>query len=203
MKKIFLLGISLFVYSISFCQSQISDFVKCQNRSTGYTSYFDLNEKDDEVLDGRNTSDFSISYHNSKYDAENKANPITQTIELEYSQGQQTIFYRLEHNNNSSLKIGSFNLRIIRTEVRMDEDFYCGNSEGYHQFKLADLDYGMLNFQYPLNDQDPAIHEVSYYLTKDDAENQVNPLDKSSWTNTIPDEQMIYVRVQRTDEYPC
>ena len=204
MNKIFLLAISLFVFSVSFCQSPVSDFVKCQNRDTGYTSYFDLNEKNDEILNGRSPSDFTISYHYSQAEATTGTNPVTQIIELQYSQGQQTIFYRLEDNNNTtSVEIESFNLRIIRTEVRMDEDFYCGNSEGYYQFQLANLDDGMLNHQYPPNDQDPAIHEVSYYLTEDDAENQVNPLDKNSWTNTIPDEQTLYVRVQRTDEYAC
>ncbi len=202
LKRIFIVALSLLIYSFTFSQNQVSDWVICDDhRDVAMT--FNLNEKNDEILDGRNASNFTISYYETQSDAETRSNAITQEVPVSPS-NDKTIFYRLEDNNNtSSFEIGSFNLKVIRTEVRMDEDFYCGNSEGYHQFKLADLDYGMLNFQHPLNDQDPAIHEVSYYLTEDDAENQVNPLDKDNWTNTIPDQQTIFVRVQRTDEYSC
>lgn len=165
--------------------------------------FFDLSEQNDEILNGRSVSDFSISYHYSRSDAEAKSNEITQSIEVQY-QNDKTIFYRLEDNSNSSLfEIDSFDLKIIRTEVMSDEKEFCGNSEGFTQFKLGDLDDRMLNFQDPNNSQDPAIHTVSYYLTEDDAENQVNPLDRDQWTNIVPDFQKIYVRVQRNDEYPC
>ena len=203
MKRILIVSLSLLLYSITSAQNRVSDFVLCQDRDRGFNMSFDLSQKNDEILNGRDASNFSISYHNSRSDAETISNEITQSVDVQYMQDRK-IFYQLKNNSDStSIEIGSFHLKIIRTQVMSDEKEFCGNTEGFNQFKLGDLDDRMLNFQDPNNSQDPAIHIVTYYLTEDDAENQVNPLDKDQWTNIDPDFQRIYVRVQRNDEFTC
>ncbi|MUP46200.1 T9SS type B sorting domain-containing protein [Gramella sp. BOM4] len=191
--------------SENFCsltEEVIDDWVKCDDHSNAAIQFL-LTEKDNEILDGRNASDYTISYYYSQNEAASETGGITDEIPVQ-PRNDISIYYRLESNNDPTcFIIGDFDLKVIRTEVRMDELEFCGNSEGFHQFKLSDLDDGMLNHQFPPNDQDAAIHEVSYYLTEADAENQVNELDKDQWTNTVPDYQTIYVRVQRTDEFSC
>ncbi|TRO65237.1 T9SS type B sorting domain-containing protein [Christiangramia sabulilitoris] len=202
MKKIALISIIWLIQSITYSQNHDSDWIICHDHRNGSMT-FDLQEKNDEILGNRNPSDFSISFYQTEYEARIKASPITEPVPVA-PESDKTIFYRLEEvNDPDAYELGSYLLKVIRTEVRKDEGFYCGNAEGYYQFKLADLDDGMLNHQDPNNGQDPSIHEVTYYLTEDDAENQVNRLDKTNWTNTIPGFQTIYVRVQRTDDYPC
>jgi gliding motility-associated-like protein len=180
----------------------LENWTKCHDHREGRMP-FDLKERNADILNGRDAAEYNITYHYSEAEATSNSNPINSEVLLDGNTGM-TIYYRLESKkDSSSFTVDSFTINVILTRMKMDELEFCGNSEGYIQLKLADLDDGMLNHQDPSNSQDPSNHSVAYYLTEADAENQVNPIDKNQWTNTVPDFQEIFVRVQRTDEYAC
>jgi len=88
----------------------ISDLIICDEIPFDGFALFDLTEKNDEIFTNLPSNDFEISYHLTEDDAFNDLNPIIgdyQNTEL-----SETIFVRIESNDESCLQIGNFNIEI-------------------------------------------------------------------------------------------
>ncbi|MFV0571692.1 MAG: T9SS type B sorting domain-containing protein [Xanthomarina gelatinilytica] len=71
----------------------------CDNETNDGLETFDLSVQDSVILDGQSAMDNVITYHLSLTDAENNTNAISESYTN--TENPQTIFVRLENNNNS------------------------------------------------------------------------------------------------------
>ncbi|WP_165569186.1 MULTISPECIES: T9SS type B sorting domain-containing protein [Mesoflavibacter] len=92
--------------------TDISDFIVCDDSLNDGYETFDLSTKDDEVLNGQDSSEFSVSYHVSELDAETNSNPITAPF-TNTEVSSQTIYVRLENLTASDCyKTSSFEIIV-------------------------------------------------------------------------------------------
>ena len=87
-------------------------FIVCDDSLNDGYETFDLSTKDDEVLNGQDSSEFSVSYHVSELDAETNSNPITAPF-TNTEVSSQTIYVRLENLTASDCyKTSSFEIIV-------------------------------------------------------------------------------------------
>ncbi|NNK72682.1 MAG: T9SS type B sorting domain-containing protein, partial [Flavobacteriaceae bacterium] len=157
---------------------------------TNGQSTTDLSNVTPLVLNGQDPTLFSVSYHSSQTDAETG----TAALALSYYNtipDQQTIWVRIENNNNTDCyDITSFELIINRVpEAFNSELFQCdedGNPDGFTLFNLTEAN-GELTGGF-----DDRI--TKFYPSLADAENDTNEIDGNSYSNIVNPE-IIYVRV--------
>lgn len=154
----------------------------------------DLSSFNTIILNSQNTSDFSISYHISQIDADDNTNPLPNNY-TNQTAFNETIFVRVENTNNTLCFLtGSFQLNInpipdlvSSSLFQCDED---GINDGFTTFNLTEADTSLLN-------GDAGTITFSYYLTDDNAQNNLNPLNAESYNN-IENPQILFVRATNT-----
>ncbi|WP_369047503.1 T9SS type B sorting domain-containing protein, partial [Tenacibaculum sp. UWU-22] len=174
-----------------------SDLVLCDDDTDGIQT-FDLTAQNSTILGTQSSSDFSVTYYTNKADATSGSNQITNpTSFTNTTANQQTIYVRVENNTTSCFNdLTDFDL-IVNPKpkanpasdlVLCDDASDGSNTNGIQNFDLES--------QTPtvLGNQDPATFQVTYHSSKTDAENGNNLLS-SPFTNTIANQQTIYVRV--------
>ncbi|CAG2532854.1 gliding motility-associated C-terminal domain-containing protein [Maribacter dokdonensis] len=88
-----------------------SDIIICDSDETG-SYFFDLSQKDDEVLNGQNPLFYDVSYHGSENDAFNNLSPLSKA-DYQNTNLNQTIWARIQHTDlESCFDISSFNLFV-------------------------------------------------------------------------------------------
>ena len=110
-----------------------TDFVLCDNLDDGNNqngkTTFDLSTKNNEILNGQNSTDFNITYHSSLIHAENGTDPLP-ILHYNDTAFNEVVFVRIEDVLNSNCKsITTLNL-IINTPpqsfnytlIQCDED---------------------------------------------------------------------------------
>ncbi|SHH31143.1 T9SS type B sorting domain-containing protein [Winogradskyella jejuensis] len=175
----------------------VTDFFECEN-NTDFLFDFDLESKTDEILNGQNPMDFTVTYHENQLDADNLANPITGLYEN--MMNPQTIYVAITNNaTGCSVSTISFNIEVQEGANPVD-DFYeecdvVGDNDGSTQFDLASRSPIILN------GQDPTEFSISYHFSFNDAFDNEDPLPLLYENLTNP--QTIYARVSsniRPDE---
>ncbi|RKE92378.1 T9SS type B sorting domain-containing protein [Ichthyenterobacterium magnum] len=170
----------------------ISDFSICENdiNNTDGQTNIDLSSLNLTVLNGQNSLNNTITYHSSQDDASNGVNPLPYNY-FNVTPFEETIFVRIENN----LKTDCFNTTSFTVTInpipqvfdasliQCDED---GDSDGITVFNLNQVSNTISG-----NEPDKT---VIYYLSYNDANNNINPINSSYYTN-VSNPQTIYTRV--------
>ena len=153
----------------------------------GFT-LFNLTEAN-SVLTGNNPS-LSTEFYTSLVDAENSENEIDGNAFYNF-QNPQIIYVQVIDDNTDCFGIAELLLEVSATNANdaaltnCDED---GDEDGFHSFTLSDADTTVLNGL-------PSDVTLNYYETYENALLEQSPLG-NTFTNTIPYDQTIYVRVE-------
>ena len=174
--------------------NSVEDFETCDddldgNYSNGQKT-IDLSQFDNVVLNGQTDTNFSISYHSTLTDAENGLNALPLSY-YNYNPFTQQIYIRIQNDLNPDCNdITSFNLIINprpdafnATLFQCDED---GLPDGFTIFNLDEAIPDLINGVTGLL--------TKYYASLVDAQNDVNAINGSSFSNYL-NPQIIYVRV--------
>lgn len=176
----------------------VSDWVVCDMDLDGFQT-FDLADKNAEVLGGQDAALFSVSYFETLADAQSSTSPLG-TIYTNTAASQE-VFFRIENTASPECFVtGSFLLEVVTgvTATAPNTLEVCGNnSDGFFVFDLS------LQNATVLGAQNPAAHTVSYHPSLTDAEAGTITLNAAAYTNTIPYQQTLYVRVVNNSNSHC
>ncbi|WP_188375118.1 T9SS type B sorting domain-containing protein [Winogradskyella haliclonae] len=168
----------------------VADFFECEN-NTDFIFDFDLDTKIDEILNGQDPMNFTVSYHETQLDADNLTNPLPSLYTN--TSNPQPIFVAITNNTTGcSISTISFNIEV-NEDVQALDDFYeecdvVGDNDGFTQFDLSSRS------PIVLDGQDPMSFSISYHFSFDDAFNDVDPLPLL-YENFVVNTQVIYARV--------
>jgi len=173
--------------------SQPSDIIICDTDQDGF-SLINLNDKVTEVVSG--TVGLNIGFFSTNDDASNNTNAIVNPEA--YNANTQPIFMRIE-----TVATGCFSLVNFEIIVNTLPDFpniipfqICENDgDNIAEFFLVDKDLEILNGQ--------SGKEVSYYENQNDADNDINNIDKNSIYQNTSSPQTIFVRVENISDTDC
>lgn len=107
-------------YNLGFFQVKVfdtptaytaSDIIICDSDETG-SYFFDLSQKDDEVLNGQDPLFYDVSYHSSANDALNNLSPLSKA-DYQNTNLNETLWARVQHTDlESCFDVSSFNLIV-------------------------------------------------------------------------------------------
>ncbi|MGY8867044.1 MAG: hypothetical protein ACKVJK_15725, partial [Methylophagaceae bacterium] len=169
-----------------------ADLVVCDDDYEGFT-LFDFTGYDNIILNGQDSTMFSVTYYSSQADADIGSAPLLMPF-INSVINQQTIYVRVEPNGFSQCyETTQFDLIVdplpstsVMTSLSIcDDDF-----DGFGDFTLTNMDTEALNGQTDML--------VSYHATQADADAGSNAL-ASPYTNTIQDAQTIHIRLENTN----
>ncbi|MGB7785193.1 MAG: hypothetical protein WBL27_03740, partial [Salinimicrobium sp.] len=165
-----------------------ADLEKC---NAGGTAEFDLFSTQSEITSQSATS---ISYHENLADAVDNINPIT--ADYSSSQPSKTIYARVVNDITGCYEIVDFDLRVLPGPDILPE----------YTIEACDLDLtGDENFDLSraklplLNGLNSSNHQVKYYASFADAENDIGELASVYKTS----ETEIYARIWQTGQPEC
>lgn len=178
------------------CQVEVvavTDYTECELDSDGFAQ-FDLRSKDAEVLNGQDSSLYSVTYYDTLAGAEtltgalnspytNTANPQQIFVAITDNVGEcsvSTVSFFLEVNNDAQANSDQNTLEQVSCDS-------LGENDGLAQFDLT------LNSAEVLDGQDVANYTITYYATLADSELGTDPIPNIYENTTNP--QTIYVRV--------
>ncbi|MFY0482519.1 T9SS type B sorting domain-containing protein [Flavobacterium sp. PLA-1-15] len=166
--------------------NQPSDYVICESQPYDNKEQFDLLSKNNEILNGQNALEFTISYHDSQADADAGIDDLpllyTNTNAIE------PVYARIENNlNPDCFDIVTFPLKVVQqpiivpvTAFRMCDD---ATNDGTAIFDLTDKTAELLD------GQSPSVFEVKYFLSYPQAVDGTDaimvPITNSSNNQTI------------------
>ncbi len=176
----------------------VTDMIQCEDNTDGFWPFV-LTDKDAEVLNGQNPTEFTVSYHTSVADAQAGMNALVSPY-MNMTNPEQ-IFVRIENNTTGcAIATQSFFIEVQEAaEANSDGEpivyQLCDDeveTDGDPSNDSAQFDLTTLN-DAVLDGQDATNYTVSYYANQTDAALQVNPLP-SLYENVI-NPQTIFIRV--------
>jgi len=192
------LPVSVSVYETVIPKTNIATIFECDNSSDGDDtngfSIFDLTLNENDLLNGKLASNFTITYYtDSAY-----LNQISNTTSFENTViNGQTIYVRIANNiDNSCFSDNSFNIQvnslpIITSSIvfkNCDED---GIPDGFTDYNLEEANSIITNGDNSLI--------VNYYLTLAEANTQGStPINPSPFNNTTSN--IVYARVENSNK---
>ncbi|WP_230935006.1 choice-of-anchor L domain-containing protein, partial [Psychroserpens luteolus] len=161
------------------------------------TGDFMLTDNDDDVLGTQDPNDYVITYHLTEQEAIDNVNPIPSPYTN--ISNPQTIHVRIAENTQECFDLTSFDL--VFTDLTINDavtpiDECDDNNDGFAMFTLTERDDEVIGAL------DETTVTVTYHLSQDDANNDVNPLP-IPYTNLVPTNQIIYVRVEANVDAGC
>ncbi|MFK7782232.1 choice-of-anchor L domain-containing protein, partial [Psychroserpens sp.] len=157
---------------------------------------FDLTENDSEVLGSQDINDFVITYHPTQADADANTNPLTSPYTN--ISNPQTIYARIADTTQECFSTTTFDLVFSMLAINPVTPFQVcdDDTDGFAIFDLS------LKNSEVIGALDATTVNVSYYATQADADSGMNPLP-IPFTNTIVNNQTIYVRLEANNEDTC
>ena len=161
----------------------------CDDDTDGF-GLFDLSLSNEEVLNGLDLSDFSITYYETPENAENAENPIiTPFAYTNVTPFNQIVWVRVENNatacyNTSSIELTVNELPVLTQPDPLNLCDYNNPGDEVEGFNLEDSIGQVLQGQTGIG--------ITFYETQEDADNATNPI-VSPYTNTS-NAQTIYLR---------
>lgn len=154
-----------------------------------------------------NDTTLTFSYHNSLFGAENNTDFVTNELSFLASNG--TVVYARISNGTGCYRTTVVNLVVsattipqtFRFPVNVCDDYLSatdpdGDGIGYFDFTPIEP---VLTGQFPVGQS----YTYSYYLTENDATTEQNEITNSTnFRNTIPNNQLIWVRIE-SNLYEC
>ncbi|ESU22376.1 hypothetical protein FEDK69T_23610 [Flavobacterium enshiense DK69] len=164
--------------------------VQCDDDNDGIST-FNLNNAIQTVTGG--ASEISIiGYYHSLTDAQNQQNEITNPESYSNSQGN-AIVVRVENEFDCPVDYATITLRTVDNAINpIAPVIICDSDEPQDGLYPFDLD--AISQRIIANNSFPANYQIEYYISSEDALLQNNPLS-TPFTNTIADQQIIYVRI--------
>ncbi|REG87216.1 T9SS type B sorting domain-containing protein [Winogradskyella sediminis] len=156
----------------------------------GFT-IFNLNEGINEITNGVENTD--VNFYISQTDAENDENPLYSEAFENYI-NPQTVFAKVTNTNSNCINISEITLEVSTTSTNDASLALCdldGAEDGFITFNLSDANATILA-------NSPTDLNVEYYESYEDALLETNTLNET-FTNTIPNQQTIYARVENAN----
>jgi len=161
----------------------------CDDNTDGI-GLFDLSLSNDEILNGLDPSEFTITYYENEVNAENADNPImTPFAYTNVTPFNQFLWVRVENNTTACYNITSLELIVNELPVLTQPDplnlcDYNNPGDEIEEFTLEDSIGQVLQGQTGI--------DITFYETQEDADNNVNQIF-SPYINTS-NAQTIYLR---------
>ncbi|MDH7913281.1 choice-of-anchor L domain-containing protein, partial [Winogradskyella sp. SYSU M77433] len=155
----------------------------CDDDTDNYVS-FPLSTKTDELLNGQ--TGVELSYHSTPVGADIDTDEIFDG----YIGTDETIYVRLVNTTTNCYNVGVLNLEVLENPIANPTtplEVCDDDNDGFAEFDLTLRDAEVIGAQTGM--------VVSYHANPGDAETGDAPLP-SNFTNTDPDAQEIYVRIE-------
>ena len=179
----------LVVNDVPQINTESSSLEVCDDDTDGF-ALFDLSLSNDEVLNGLDPSEFTITYYESAENAENAENPIvTPFAYTNITAFNQVVWVHVENNTTGCYNTSSIELTVNELPVLTQPDplnlcDYNNTGDEVEEFTLEDSIGQVLQGQTGIG--------ITFYETQEDADNATNPI-VSPYTNTS-NAQTIYLR---------
>ena len=179
----------LVVNDVPQINTESSSLEVCDDDTDGF-ALFDLSLSNEEVLNGLDPSEFTITYYESAENAENAENPIvTPFAYINVTAFNQVVWVRVENNTSACYNTSSIELTVNELPVLIQPDplnlcDYNNPGDEVEEFILEDSIGQVLQGQTGIG--------ITFYETQEDADNATNPI-VSPYTNTS-NAQTIYLR---------
>jgi len=174
----------------------VADMLQCDGDNNGFY-LFNLESQTAQILGGLDPVEFPVTYHLSQTDADSNLNAITSPFEN--TSNPQTIYARIENSKlTDCFDTTSFVIQVFDTptaNVVPDQVVCDDNNDGEWSFDLACL------MPFVLGTQSAAQYKVSFHLSQNDADNDLNILTSPYQNVTNP--QTIYTRIENNDNEDC
>ncbi|WP_460218464.1 choice-of-anchor L domain-containing protein [Psychroserpens sp. MEBiC05023] len=170
-----------------------TNVIICDDDQDGI-SILNLDAKISEVLS--DTTNRTVTFHNTLDDANNDSNAITNTVT--YPASTETLFIRIENTTTGCYSTESLEI-IVNTLpdfIAISNYKICEDaSDGFGDFFFETKDIEILNGQ--------TGKEVFYFLNQTDADNNTNAIDKTVAFQNTSNPQTIVARVQNITDAEC
>ncbi|MEN2400481.1 T9SS type B sorting domain-containing protein [Flavobacterium sp. MC2016-06] len=179
--------------SINIPQANALDLVKSDfSGAPNPTANFDLT-KNTSVIIGSQTG-VEVTYHTSANDAITNVNPIIDPAAFKNTSNPQAIYVRVTNTVTHCYNSSSFNLTIDDKITFLKRTYeICDDSDTNSFDGKAKIDLNKVTAVI-FDDQDTSPLTINYYLSQDDADNDINKLS-NTFINTNPFQQSIFIRV--------
>ena len=183
------LDVLLVVNDVPQINTESSSLEVCDDDTDGF-GLFDLSLSNEEVLNGLDPSEFTITYYETPENAENAENAIiTPFAYTNITAFNQTVWVRVENNTTECYNTSSIELTVNELPVLTQPDplnlcDYNNPGDEIEEFTLEDSIGQVLQGQTGIG--------ITFYETQEDADNATNPI-ASPYTNTS-NAQTIYLR---------
>ena len=175
----------------------VTDWVACDTDGDGFFG-FDLLQKDGEVLNGQDSTTFSVSYHVTQADADGDLNPLP--TNYTNSLATETIYFRIENvTYPECYETGSFQLEVIRqvmANTPLDLEYCDDDNDGQAVFDLTQAEPEIIGTQ------NASSLLVSYHDSQTDANANLNPLSPTYYLSTSY-QKTIFIRVSNVTDTSC
>jgi len=165
--------------------------VVCDDNGDGFFT-FNLESKYDEILNGNQTPNVLITFHETLADAEN-FNNVLDPIYTNITPNLQSIYVRVGSTFGDCFQTTTLDL-VIETDclsVSPAEISFCTDDPNF----VGDFDLTSQNSEI-VNGEDVSGFNFSYYLTESDANTQNNPIINPTSYQVNIDTLIIYVYVE-------
>ena len=168
--------------------NQPSDISICDDNVPDGITTIDLVETGNVILSGN--PDLVVSYFTSQIDAEIGLSPVG--IPYVNSNPTETLFIRVQNNFTGCFDVTSININVLENPAINSEFQWITacetDDDGFEIFDITSVVDDIL--------QGITGVSLSFHETLIDAEDETNPiLDPTAFQNTIPNFQLIYIRV--------
>ncbi|WP_412561350.1 choice-of-anchor L domain-containing protein [Winogradskyella sp. MIT101101] len=158
----------------------------CDADHDGFAN-FDLTTIIPDVLQG--TTGVTVTFHETNEDALSGANPIADdTNYANINAEEQIVFIRVEDNNTGCASVTPIEIHtnLLLTATEINDAILCDiDNDGVEEFDFLSIAGGIIN--------DIPDITVEFYLTENDRDNQMNPLDQSVPFTPSSNPQTIYL----------
>jgi gliding motility-associated-like protein len=184
-----ILSMNLIVNDVPQINTEPSSLSLCDENADGF-GIFDLSTSSEELLNGLDPNDFTITYYEAEDDAENALNAIVTPYNYTNTTAfNQFVWVRIENNITACYNLGSIELIINELPILTQPSplNLCddnNNGDEVEGFTLEDSIGEVLQGQTGIN--------ISFHESQEDADNAVNPI-VSPYNNTA-NAQTIYIR---------
>lgn len=152
---------------------------------------FDLTKNTSIIVD--NQTDVAVTYHTTSNDAILNLNTIQNPTDFKNTTSPQTIYTRITNTKTGCYNWTSFNLKIsdklkfLKTTISICDDQDSNSIDGKAQITLDAITASIFENQNLQN------LTVKYYLSRNDAETEANPLS-GTFFNDTPFQQSIFIK---------
>lgn len=176
----------------------VSDYLLCDDSTNNEVENFDLSTKIGEALGGQSDVDYNVAFYASLENAENAENELP--LSFDNTTNNQEIFVRVSNSLQAICHdITSFTLIVNPLPVANTVDDYdiCDDqsNDGFEIITTTQFDNAVL-----LN-QDASDFIITYHLTQQSADNDVDALPINFQTTDNP--QQVFVRIEAAGNATC